>query len=170
MIPQQPDLANVIKDLQDRLTSLEKQTRAVALNASVGTVGTYSDCEITELGFYDPTSGDAGPSTTVDVPPSGRLLVLGAVRVRPPNMEVATTGRILVSYELDGANVSDWLGAGLFMSGFIDTGGQTTLHVSSIQLRTGLTPGLTTVKMVYACDVDGYQCGVDQRVLVAVPL
>jgi len=40
MIPQQPDLANVIKDLQDRLTSLEKQTRAVALNASVGTVGT----------------------------------------------------------------------------------------------------------------------------------
>lgn len=111
-----------------------------------------------DTSFGDLTT--AGPSVTVTVRSSGRLLVLWASRI-----SVATAGNIAyVDYVLSGANART---ASINTATYNET--TTQDRFAGMHLATGLVAGSTTVKLVYRGS-SGVSATFSDRAVFAFPL
>lgn len=106
-----------------------------------------------------------GPEVTIDVGPSGRVLVICSadIQAEAPRGSTLNTGTALMGYAMSGANSSAALDAYAtkvsiqydnVSASFITTL-RANIAASRVTLRTGLTPGATTFTAKYKRETSG---------------
>jgi hypothetical protein len=128
----------------------------------VGAFDTNTCTSTVNFGAYaDPVTGSAGPSVTVTIGSSGRCKVtisayLDYIVAPPP---LTNGGQLNMSYFASGANTigapGDDRAVGDYLTGTSSTVAfHRVIRVGRTNYHSGLNPGITTFKCVYAADVD----------------
>lgn len=176
-------LADKVKDLDRRIRVLESAPRVPTLSLSDGSgiqassaLGTITVVNSTTLG--EPTSGSGGPEVDVKIGRTGRALVFISAQV---DLTFSAGGDsstyAYVGVQLSGANTVDptTSDSGYVVQSRLLRSPNTTptvgvnLPVSRALYLTGLTPGLTTMRLVYSQTGDT-SAFMNTRTIAVVPL
>lgn len=140
--------------------------------SSLAALGTFSNTVATFETYSSSTLGDLatpGPTVTVNVPKSGRMLIMLSARIGWSNQ---VNGGGLISLDVSGANTiavgnAPQLAHSILLGSSIQS--TSILRTATTYVYNGLNPGSTTWTMKYGAP-NSTQCDFQDRTIVLIPL
>jgi hypothetical protein len=167
-------MSSMVHDLRGQVSKLERQSRTPLFSTEDGFAVDFVEADEIRSGLSFGDLDTIGPTVTVEVSPSGKLLVMLGAHIYAGSNSASTEVGGNMSFELSGANVLSAHSRRALESSLIVVAGdgnlrQIQMHSTACHLVEDLVEGETTIQAKYAA-ASAANAHIKERIVIGIPL